>query len=298
MADLRVVQGWPVVANPVLDVLDTPQLTHGYLVVRLREVRPARELVDALTGNAQAVFDLARTHEVATHKQDHRHDTTRHLYNGQRPASNVHVPSQHLPRYPGRQLNREEVAEVADIKRRGVCALCRLGGQRLVYEHDHDIGNHGGRGMTCQSCNAGHMTGIDQGRYAIDPVTRMYLIEPWHLARLGKRLHYDPVIHVSVADLNLADRRELNRLSWEFISCGFSMRSAQPQFTHPEIANLVALGEVRCVLRLRVLNIRGLHDLDIAETGDRMSAFQRDRLPQILAQRPVDEWAAIAADAA
>lgn len=193
----------------------------------------------------------------------------------------------------GRILTKAEWAELVAIKD-GVCRLCERSDQKLVYEHDHSIGRHACRGWTCQRCNS-HMTGIDAGRYAIDFATRQFLIEPWHLTRVGKRLEYEPVVSTSVSKLSSADRYVVNKLSWEFGDNDYSMRRAQPRFEHEGIAALIEHEDFRPVLRLRYLNIRGLVDLDISRPDDRLSSFQRLHLPNLVSA-PMDPWSHIATD--
>ncbi len=190
----------------------------------------------------------------------------------------------------GRQLTREEDDEVAAIKALGVCALCRRSGQRLVFEHDHSVGIHGGRGMTCQMCNTGHMAGVDAGRYAIDPPTRHYLMNPWHLTRLGQRLPYDPLVHVSVADLDNHDRHELDRISADGGDGAWAVRTLRPSFGHPALRSVLSRNDIRAVLRLRMLNRLGLNKQDIAEIGPQTSSFQRFHLARVLANHSSD-WA-------
>jgi recombination endonuclease VII len=195
----------------------------------------------------------------------------------------------------GRPLTREEWDELL-AEKDGVCRLCARPDQQLVYEHDHAVGRHACRGWTCQRCNC-HMAGVDAGRYAIDPATRQYLVEPWHLKRLGQRLAYNPTFPIKVSDLNSADRYEIDRLSWEFISGEYGMRRNRPRFEHPDLAVAIGHGNFRPLLRLRYLNIRGLRDLDITHPDDRLSSFQRLHLKHLLPE-PAYPWAHIAADAA
>lgn len=194
----------------------------------------------------------------------------------------------------GRQLTREERTDVQAIKATGICALCRQSGQRLVFEHDHNVGIHAGRGMTCQSCNAGHMAGIDAGRYAIDMPTRHYLMYPWHLARLGLRLPYDPRIHIAVVDLDADDREALDSVSDES-DAEYQIRKVRPQFGHPRLTAALTHGDIRPILRLQLMNRLGFISHDIAEIADRRSAFQREHLAHVLADYSSD-WAIDAAD--
>lgn len=191
----------------------------------------------------------------------------------------------------GRASTDQELAEIA-VMHDGVCRLCRRTDQQLVYEHDHAVGIHALRQLTCQRCNA-HMTGVDAGRYAVDPATRKYIMEPWYLARLGERLPYDPAVPVCISKLSSADRREVDRLSREHAIDIYGMRKAQPRFEHEALAAASSHGDTRTALRLRYLNIRGFHDLDITQPDDRLSSFQRVDLPRLAAAQRVAEQADI-----
>lgn len=193
-----------------------------------------------------------------------------------------------------RHLTQQERCELATIEKLGFCALCRREVDRLVTEHDHEIGKYAVRGLTCQACNSGQIAGVDAGRFAIDRATRHYLMNPWYLTRLGHRLAYDPVVRVSIAQLGSADRQELDRVTESNLDSSFSMRKAPPVFEHPRIADLVQRHEFRAVLRLRLFNLRGNQNLDIAELGDRMSAFQELHLNRVRFEHG-HEWAVDAA---
>jgi hypothetical protein len=86
------------ISNPRLNVVDEPDLAHSELVIRLREIGPNNELVDALAAHSEAVLDLTRAHQVTAHGQQHRQNPTRHLYNGTRTCRTVYVPTAYLPR--------------------------------------------------------------------------------------------------------------------------------------------------------------------------------------------------------
>jgi hypothetical protein len=195
----------------------------------------------------------------------------------------------------GRSWTKQEQAELSEMKARGVCALCRRPTTRLVYEHDHGVGYHGGRGLTCQSCNAGHMAGVDAGRFAIDIPTRHYLMRPWHLARLGKALPYDPRVRLAVADLDAHDRHELDRISEGDRNPEYAIERLKPEFGHPKLRAPLSHRDVRPILRLCLMNRRGLLTHDIAEIGDRVSAFQQFHLKRVLADHAID-WAVDAAE--
>lgn len=214
VSDLGVMQSWPVVTDPLFDVLDAPQLAHGHLVVRLRETRHARELVDALARDSQAVFDLTRTHQVATHKQDHRHDPTRHLYNGQSPDRTRHVPSIQLPMRLEQHVKCETHRQYALtceqyeglLARSGVvCERCGAGPEtcvwgKLAIDHDASVGQWAVRGLLCTECNT-NMRRIQGG----DQSLRRFIDNAWYLqqlARLGLQVgHYpEPLAGRSLID--------------------------------------------------------------------------------------------------
>jgi hypothetical protein len=196
-----------------------------------------------------------------------------------RRAWNSPIPGPHVAPWV-RQPTRDETRELMALED-GICWLCRRRTERLVREHDHEVGMYATRGLTCCGCNS-HMAGIDRGKYAIDPVTRLFLTEPWHLKRSGQELSYDPVIHIRVSDLSAADRNQLDWLTGKFGDDKMLMRVHEPTFQHPHVAELMGHGEFRHVLRLRVMNKLGLHDFDIAEMGERRSSFQKGQLLLLL----------------
>lgn len=74
----------PVLADPLVDVFDPPDLAHGKGVERLRPVRFGGELLDALPGDAETVGYLGLSHQVSSHERQHAAQTSRHLTSGAR----------------------------------------------------------------------------------------------------------------------------------------------------------------------------------------------------------------------
>lgn len=73
---------WPMLADPRFDISAVPDLAHGEHAVRLREVRPRRQLLDALATDAESLADLGGAHQVL-HDREHSHETSGHLTSGQ-----------------------------------------------------------------------------------------------------------------------------------------------------------------------------------------------------------------------
>lgn len=74
---LGVVEFGSVFPNPLLDIVDQPDLAHLKYVVRLGEGVAGDELLDALATDAtEAVADLACPHQVLPHERQHRTKTT------------------------------------------------------------------------------------------------------------------------------------------------------------------------------------------------------------------------------
>lgn len=149
------------------------------------------------------------------------------------------------------------------------CALCGITKRRMAIDHDHAVtrGNPV-RGLLCLACNSGEISHVDRGIVPIDETVREYLRHPYRLR--GGLLPYDPRVHVSVVDLTPTDQAELDRLAplSPFLPvCGVveRVRDADPAFEHPRVAECLAHGDIRPVLRLIwMLNHRYL-DVDIAD---------------------------------
>ncbi len=150
------------------------------------------------------------------------------------------------------------------------CEICRQVGKGLVTDHDYAVGRFAIRGTLCKRCNNTFISRVDSGEYPIDPVSLRYIQNPWHLARDGRMLDYDPIVHVSVDQLSVHDQQTIADLHprREMGIFTSNIRDCQPQFEHPGVAACVAAGDIRPVLRLiRMALIWRRPDIDIAECG-------------------------------
>jgi len=87
---LYVVGEAPVGLAPLDYLLGLPDLAHGELNVRLREVGLVDQLLDALAANAEQVADLGGSDEVM-HDRKHRNKTTGHLTSTPATGETSHV---------------------------------------------------------------------------------------------------------------------------------------------------------------------------------------------------------------
>lgn len=166
-------------------------------------------------------------------------------------------PSCHTHRMYGMRCDEYELLR---LRGKYLCELCGRSKDRLVIDHDHDVDEYAVRGVICDKCNA-HMRRIDSGERPIDERTGAYIVNPWYLAREGRRLDYEPAVNVQPHKLSKHDMAQLVRIRNEHWCSHSSLLRHPPDFEHPGVAECVAHNDFRPVLRLMWLT--RLHPLAV-----------------------------------
>lgn len=145
------------------------------------------------------------------------------------------------------------------------CGICHHRTPWMNIDHDHNLGDLAIRGYLCARCNVGHMRRVDSGERPLDAATAEYLRTPWYSVRQGKPLESDPVLHIRVSELSIADLATLDQYAW---AGGIrSLQGFRPGFDHEGLRIATGAGDTRPALRLiQMRHYWGRPDLDIADT--------------------------------
>lgn len=84
----------------------------------------------------------------------------------------------HSPLHYGYGLLCEEFAELV-CRAEGRCERCHAELRRPVIEHDHALGRHAVRGLTCSKCNS-IISAVERFERDPDLLTTTYLARPFH----------------------------------------------------------------------------------------------------------------------